>query len=187
MKFCTKCGWEIKDDQSFCPNCGTAVGEQPSSYQQPAPTNSTYYVDTQPIKIGKTKRIIITILLALALVGILSNAFDCFEVATVLSDGGVSAVKQLLEDNPSLEMNFNGINVEELTDTEIAQFAEIMRIIMIAFGVCCLVPLCWVLPMGIKILKAMKEGTTLKSGFKVCTLLFVNLIVGIILLCSSDI
>ena len=93
MKFCTKCGWEIKDDQSFCPNCGTAVGEQPSSYQQPAPTNSTYYVDTQPIKIGKTKRIIITILLALALVGILSNAFDCFEVATVLSDGGASAVK----------------------------------------------------------------------------------------------
>lgn len=173
MKYCPKCGWELKDGQSFCSNCGTPVNEQ--------------YVDAQPNKIGKTKRIIITVLLVFALLGIFSNAFDCFEVSTALSEDGVTALKQMLEENPSLQLNFNGVDVEQLTDTELAQFTEILRIIMTAFGICALVPLCWAIPMTIKILKAMKNGTVLKTGFKICTLIFVNLIVGIVLLCSNDI
>lgn len=183
MKYCSKCGWEMQDDEVFCRNCGT----QSVSSQEPKMYNTPYVDDTPPKTVNKTKRIIITILLAIAIVGILSNAFDCFELASTLSEDGEGTLRQLLEDNPYLEMNFNDIPLDQMTSTEIAQFAEILRIIMIVIGVCCLIPLCWTIPMSIKIFKAMKEGTVLKTGFKICTLIFVNLITGIVLLCSSDI
>lgn len=50
----------------------------------------------------------------------------------------------------------------------------------------CLIPLCWCIPMTIKVYKAYKGTTTLSTGFNVCVLLFVNLIAGILLLCDPD-
>ena len=55
--------------------------------------------------------------------------------------------------------------------------------------ICCgwtLIPLCWMIPMTVHIYGAYKGTKTLSVGFKVCTLLFVNLISGILLLCDSD-
>ena len=45
-----------------------------------------------------------------------------------------------------------------------------------------LIPLAWVIPMTVKVAKEGPLGT----GFKVCTLLFVNLISGILLLCDKN-
>ncbi len=49
-----------------------------------------------------------------------------------------------------------------------------------------LIPLIWCIPMTIKVYKAYKGEVTLSVGFKVCTLLFVSLIGGILLLCDKD-
>lgn len=49
-----------------------------------------------------------------------------------------------------------------------------------------LIPLIWCIPMTIKVYKAYKGEATLSVGFKVCTLLFVSLIGGILLLCDKD-
>ncbi len=48
-----------------------------------------------------------------------------------------------------------------------------------------IIPLIWCIPMTISIYKAYKGEKTLSTGFKVCTLLFVNLIAGILLLCDE--
>lgn len=45
-----------------------------------------------------------------------------------------------------------------------------------------LIPLAWMLPMTISLFNKAKHGRPISVGFKVCTLLFVNLIAGILLL-----
>lgn len=55
--------------------------------------------------------------------------------------------------------------------------------------VCCsivLIPLAWMIPMVIHVNKARKGECTLSTGFKVCFLLFCNLIGGILLLCDDE-
>ena len=49
-----------------------------------------------------------------------------------------------------------------------------------------LLPLAWCLPITISICNKMKNNEPVGTGLKVCSLLFVNLIGGILLLCRSD-
>ena len=49
-----------------------------------------------------------------------------------------------------------------------------------------LVPLAWCLPITISICKKLKANEPIGTGHKVCSLLFVSLIGGILLLCRSD-
>ncbi len=49
-----------------------------------------------------------------------------------------------------------------------------------------LVPLLWTIPMTVNLFKKAKSGEKMGTGFKVCTLLFVNMIAGILLLCHND-
>ena len=49
-----------------------------------------------------------------------------------------------------------------------------------------LVPLAWCIPMTVKAFRCMKEHIPMTTGFKVCVLIFVNLIAGIIMLCVDD-
>lgn len=49
-----------------------------------------------------------------------------------------------------------------------------------------LLPLAWCLPITISVCGKIKRGEPVGTGLKVCSLLFVNLIGGILLLCRSD-
>ena len=49
-----------------------------------------------------------------------------------------------------------------------------------------LLPLAWCLPITISVCGRIKRGEPVGTGLKVCSLLFVNLIGGILLLCRSD-
>ena len=49
-----------------------------------------------------------------------------------------------------------------------------------------LLPLAWCLPITISIFNSFKENRPISTGKKVCSLLFVNLIAGICLLCMDD-
>lgn len=53
-------------------------------------------------------------------------------------------------------------------------------------GLSCLFPLVWMIPMTISLFEKLKRREKIGTGFKVCVLLFVNLIAGILLLCRSD-
>ena len=49
-----------------------------------------------------------------------------------------------------------------------------------------LIPLAWTIPMTISVFKSFREKRPVSIGMKVCTLLFVNLIAGVCLLCMND-
>lgn len=49
-----------------------------------------------------------------------------------------------------------------------------------------LIPLAWCIPMTISYCKKLKRGEPISTGFKVCSLLFVSLLGGILMLCDKD-
>ena len=56
----------------------------------------------------------------------------------------------------------------------------------IGYIIGCLIPLAWQIPMTVVVGKKMKTGEQIGTGFKVCVLLFVNIIAGILLLCRQE-
>ena len=56
----------------------------------------------------------------------------------------------------------------------------------IVYAICSLIPLAWILPMTISVSKKLKNNQPIGVGFKVCTLLFVSMISGILLLCRTE-
>lgn len=59
----------------------------------------------------------------------------------------------------------------------------ILGIIGIIIG---LLPLAWCIPMTVHFSRKYKNGESVGVGFKVCTLLFVNLIAGILMFCMPS-
>ena len=51
---------------------------------------------------------------------------------------------------------------------------------------CYLIPLAWCIPMTIHYFKKTERGERVSTEFKVCSLLFVSLIGGILMLCDKD-
>ena len=49
-----------------------------------------------------------------------------------------------------------------------------------------LIPLAWCIPMTVHAFECINENKPLSTGFKVCTLLFVSMIAGILMLCRKD-
>ena len=49
-----------------------------------------------------------------------------------------------------------------------------------------IIPLAWCLPMTIIYNRKIKNGEVVGTGFKVCSLLFVNTIAGILMLCDNN-
>lgn len=49
-----------------------------------------------------------------------------------------------------------------------------------------IIPLAWLLPITISIFNKLNRGEPIGTGLKVCALLFVNTIAGILLLCRSE-
>lgn len=49
-----------------------------------------------------------------------------------------------------------------------------------------ILPLAWCLPITISIFNRMRDKRPIGTGLKVCTLLFVNLVAGICLLCRNE-
>ncbi len=68
----------------------------------------------------------------------------------------------------------------------LAVAAKIFLIISCIFQGFMLLPLAWCLPITIAICNRLKYNQPISVGLKVCALLFVNMIGGILLLCRSD-
>ena len=67
-----------------------------------------------------------------------------------------------------------------------ATFITVYNTICIVFALINLVPLCWSIPMTVVTYRGFQKKTKLSIAFKVCTLIFVNMISGILLLCDQE-
>ena len=79
-----------------------------------------------------------------------------------------------------------GCAFERTAVSGLKKAAKVLMIISTVFLGLYILPLAWCLPMTISYSKSIKKGKRIGTGFKVCTLLFVNLIAGILLLCDDE-
>lgn len=66
----------------------------------------------------------------------------------------------------------------------IAKIFMIIECVLSAF--CFLIPLCWTIPMTVIYCRAVKENRPVSIAFKICSLLFVSQIAGILMLVDND-
>ncbi len=64
-----------------------------------------------------------------------------------------------------------------------AKIFMIIGCVMLGFW---FITLAWTLPMTLSYCRKIESGEPISVGFKVCTLLFVNIIAGILMLCDKD-
>lgn len=72
------------------------------------------------------------------------------------------------------------------SNSALSSVAKAFMIVGTVFMGFYLIPLLWCLPMTIHYFDATKNNQTVSTGFKVCTLLFVNTIAGILMLCDKE-
>lgn len=71
------------------------------------------------------------------------------------------------------------LDFSETEDAALAVFAYMA--VCITFAVAALLPLAYAIPMTVHVFRADKNGKPLGTAFKVCTLIFINIIPGILL------
>ena len=70
--------------------------------------------------------------------------------------------------------------------TTLQKIAKVFMIISTVVMGFYLIPLAWCLPMTLSYCKKIKRGEPVGIGFKICTLIFVNTIAGILMLCDEN-
>lgn len=70
--------------------------------------------------------------------------------------------------------------------TGLGMAAYVLMIIVTVITAFALIPMAWCIPMTISVKRNYKSGKKNSIGLKVCTLLFMGLIPGILLLCDID-
>ena len=84
----------------------------------------------------------------------------------------------------SVESNKASTGGKSLSGLKLAAFV-LMIISTVTVG-WAIIPLAWCIPMTVSYYKNITEGRSVSVGFKVCTLLFVNLIAGVLMLCDTE-
>ncbi len=157
MKYCSHCGAELLDEAEICIHCGCRVANRPS---QNNTGNQTLGL------IAKIFMIITMVSQALAALGILA-------LTAIFAITG-----EIIMAQPPTTSSGSTAEAE-------LGFAYVIMLCII-YTVIVLIPLAWRIPMTVSVHKKMRDKQPISVAFKVCTLLFVNLVSGILLLCMRD-
>ncbi len=82
-----------------------------------------------------------------------------------------------------------GAPTQDETDKTSATLTLVAKIFMIIGCVvqgAYLIPLCWTIPMTVSYFKSVENHQPISTAFKVCSLIFVSPVAGIIMLCQDD-
>jgi len=178
MKYCTHCGAQLYDEAVFCVNCGKAVNPD-KSFTEPqikycshcgsqlkegadfcvnCGCRATPEPSNQAKSVNKDK--------------ILTMIAQVFMVMTCAEVGIIALV-------------FIGLaNLVGMVSVYSAEFFFVIFFITLAFV--SLVPLAWCIPMTVYLFKSAKENKPVSMTYKICTLIFVNIVAGILLLCRKE-
>lgn len=78
----------------------------------------------------------------------------------------------------------SGGAIRELsTMQKVAKIFMIISCVLWGFSI---IPLLWCIPMTKSYIKKIESGETISTTFKICTLLFVSVVSGILMLCDKD-
>ncbi len=179
MKFCSKCGKELSDDTSFCPECGCSANCAPSQNNS---CNDFYTRYKFCSKCGN----------------------KMLEEAVICPSCGCAAT----EANTQKPTKANGTGLKTAAKVFMVIPCAVWALIFVIFtfasvGSCLAVggavhftvllvsliyaiPLAWCLPMTIIYFRKCNNGENVGTGFKICSLLFVSLLAGIFMLCDKD-
>lgn len=184
MKYCTHCGEQIDDEAVFCVHCGKAVKSE-GNYSAPKIKycghcgselkegadfciNCGCRATPEPVKEtkGYDKDKILTTIAKVFMV--ISCAEYGIIALTILFIASLCGFDVLLCGLEGLSAFFPTI------------------IFFFIYSCAFLIPLAWCIPMTVSVFKSSKENKPISTGFKVCVLIFVNLVAGILLLCRSE-
>lgn len=160
FKFCTQCGARVSADADFCIVCGSSFNPAP---QAPDYTSGTYNEPPQynNAQYGPVNR----------------NPYSY----RAEDHGGVGAGNAYQYNQPYGQSN-SASQTGDLIKLLIKAF---MIVGCVTFG-WLIIPLFWCIPMTVKAFHSLDNGEPMSLGFKICSLLFVNMIAGICMLCIND-
>ena len=164
MKYCINCGNAIPDGAAFCPSCGAATGTE---------TKAKKYCTHCGKELPE------------------GTAF-CPDCGTAVGTAQPKPERPapVVEEKKEEPGRRNGLQTTALVFMFVEfGFLGLMGLIYLfllgALALLYLIPLAWMIPMTVHYAKITRTGKSPTTGFKVCTLLFVNLIAGILMLCDS--
>ncbi|MBE5890055.1 MAG: zinc-ribbon domain-containing protein [Lachnospiraceae bacterium] len=166
MKTCSNCGAQMDDYAAACPSCGTAAGNAPQqSYQQPNYQQQGYqqqgYQQPNYQQQGYQQQ---------------GYQQQGYQQQGYQQQGYQQQGYQQPYPN-------NGMNQGNSTLATVVKIFMILGCVSIGWSI---IPLAWCIPMTVVCFRKLNNNEPIGIGFKICTLLFVNLVAGICLLCMQD-
>ena len=183
MKFCSHCGAEIRDEAIMCPKCGCTVTV--GTVKSPKSQNCIITDDCQKTQNNKY--------CTYCGAEVLKEAVVCPKCGCPVKFTAVST------DNAGSGLQTAAKVFMVLGCVGFALLACLMAIVALSMlsiipDLCTvylilatvyLIPLIWAVPMTQHYFKFTQKKEQVSIAFKVCTLLFVNLIAGILMLCDN--
>lgn len=166
MKYCSHCGKEVLDEAVICPNCGCRTNYTAQATQN-APSGRNKILGT----IAKILMLIQTIGQGLAALGLIITA-----IVVNLSGEIAQGIYEYIQSNTTTP--------ESVPAPELIIGIFVAYFIALAVGY--LITLAWCIPMTITTWRKLQRRENMGVGFRVCVLIFVNLIAGILLLCLEE-
>lgn len=156
MKYCSKCGRELLDEAIVCPGCGCYAGPAVSPKPDAQATPKDDFSDLK-------------------------------EPTSPYIPQGYEA--------PINDQNFGAFNEPQTNGDQYTHHPSPIQIVAKVFMIIgtvatslymFLIPLAWCLPMTITYCNKINKNKPISVGFKVCSLIFVSLVGGILMLCDDQ-
>lgn len=106
--------------------------------------------------------------------------------AKVLDDYEQDTYTDFINQQNQPESNMSKVIHETSTSETLGVIAKVFMILSCISMGFYLLPLLWTIPMTISLSRKLKNKEPIGVGFKICTLLFCNMIAGILLLCRNE-
>lgn len=160
MKYCSNCGAEMADNQLYCTRCDQANRNENTEGQ----ANTEYAQQNY----GQTN-------------GYNQNGYTP-------NDGSQNSYNTNSYSQNGFYMSCPQAQPAPRSESGMVTAIKVLLVIGTIYTALCgfLIPLLWCVPMTISYFNKIKRGEPISTAFKVCSLLFVSLIAGILMLVDSE-
>lgn len=202
MKKCNQCGTIVSDDEKICNNCGGEAFDATPNFNT-APELNGANGGNKPVggtilqKLSKTLMGIMCGIGALTIFPLLyllpfTIAYSKmvkkgqkvgigFKICVLLFVNVFAGISMLCDSSDKSDAPVT----KATENADLRKATKILMLIATIIGGFAILPLAWCVPMTIAYFKKVKEGKKIGTGFKICTLIFVNIFAGVYMLCDD--